>query len=157
MDETGIYARSIPRLDRSVQIGVAGDRLISVSFPRKPDPGSRTEHALLDRIEAFLEGEQDEFEDVTVALVLPTAQRDVLETLRSVPYGESVTLEGLTRMTPHLDADDAEDRETARTALAENPTPLLVPDHRVVDGASAAPADVVERLRAIEGIDGGGR
>ncbi|RDZ98709.1 cysteine methyltransferase, partial [Haloferax sp. Atlit-6N] len=37
-----------------------------------------------------------------------------------------------------------------RTALAENPVPLFVPDHRVRDAPSGAPASVAERLREIE-------
>ena len=153
MDDAGIYAREIPGLERTVQIGVAGGRVISVSFPRDPDPGSRADHAVLDRIEDYFEGDRESFEDVTVALTLATDRRAVLEALRSVPYGESVTVERLARMTAGLDAEAADDLETVRRALAENPAPLLVPDHRVRDGERAAPAEVVDRLRAIEGIE----
>lgn len=155
MDEAGIYARALPDLDRVVQIGVAGGRVISVSFPREPDPESAAAHSLLDRIEAHFAGDPETFEDVTVGLTLPTDQRAVLEALRSVPLGETVTLEQLTGMTPDLDPEEAGDRETVRSALDANPAPLLLPDHRVVDGPSAAPADVVDRLRALEGIDDG--
>ena len=155
MDEAGIYARAVPELDRAVQVGVAGGRVISVSFPRDPDPGSSADHDLLDRIEAYLGGEPDGFEDVTVALTVPTTQRRVLERLREVPYGETTTVEALARMTPRLDAEEADARDTVRAALADNPAPLLIPDHRVTNVTGAAPADVVERLRAIEGIAGG--
>jgi methylated-DNA-[protein]-cysteine S-methyltransferase len=153
MDDAGIYARGGSGLERAVQVGIAGGRVISVSFPREPDPGSRADHDVLDRIEAYLDGDRTDFADVTVALTLATDQRSVLEALRSVPYGESVTVERLTRMTAGLDAEDAEDRETVRRALRENPAPLLIPDHRVRDGESAAPAEVVDRLRSIEGIE----
>jgi len=150
--EAGIYARAIPHLDRTVQVGVAGGRVISVSFPRDPDPGSRRDHEILDRIEAYLADDPTDLGDVTVALTVPTDRRAVLEALRSVPRGETITVEGLARMTPGLDADDAEDRETVRRALRENPVPLLVPDHRVSGGPGATPDDVAERLREIEGI-----
>lgn len=152
MEGTGIYARPIPDLDRSVQIGVASGRVISVSFPREADPGTKAEHELLDRIEAYLDGEPDSFEDVTVGLTVPTDLRSVLETLRSVPFGEMVTVARLANMTPGLDADDADDRDTVVRALSENPIPLILADHRVVDGPSAAPADVRDRLESVEGI-----
>jgi methylated-DNA-[protein]-cysteine S-methyltransferase len=157
MDEAGIYARAIPEFDRAVQVGVAGGRVISVSFPRDSDSGARDDHDLLDRIEAYLRGEPDGFEDVTVALTVPTDRRRVLEHLRDVPYGETVTVESLARMTPRLDPGDADALDTVRAALAGDPAPLLIPDHRVTGGPGAAPADVTERLRAIEGIAGGER
>jgi methylated-DNA-[protein]-cysteine S-methyltransferase len=156
MEDAGIYARSVPEFERIVQVGVAGGRVVSVSFPRDPDAGAENDHPILDRIEAYAAGEQERFEDVTVALTLPTDLRSVLETLETVPYGETVTVASLARMTPGLDAEDAGDQGTVRDALGQNPTPLLVPDHRVTDGRSAAPAEVVARLREIEGIAGTG-
>jgi methylated-DNA-[protein]-cysteine S-methyltransferase len=154
MDDAGIYARSVPGLDRAVQIGVAGGRVISVSFPHDPAPDAGSDHPLLDRVEGYFAGDAETFGDVTVALTVPTDRRAVLEALREVPYGETVSVEALARMTPRLDADDGGDGETARAALAENPAPLLVPDHRVTDGTSVAPADVAARLKQIEEIAG---
>ncbi|WP_229124864.1 methylated-DNA--[protein]-cysteine S-methyltransferase [Halapricum desulfuricans] len=151
-DAAGIYARESDVLDRYVQIGVAGDRVLALSFPESPDAEADTDHPMLDRIEAYLEGEDDDFADVTVALTVPTDRRGVLETLREVPYGEEVSVEQLVRMTPGLDPESDEDRETVRTALVENPAPLLLPDHRVRDGPSAAPGDVADHLRRIEGL-----
>jgi len=152
MDDAGIYARPLAVLDRHVQIGVAGDRLLSVSFPATPDETAEEDHPLLDRIAAALDGEADDFEDITVALTVPTDQRRVLESLRSVPRGDTVDIDLLTRMTSGLDHEDGADRETVRRALANNPLPVVVPDHRVVDGPSAAPTDVADRLRSHEGI-----
>lgn len=152
MAVAGVYARYIPDLDRAIQVGIAGDRVISVSFPTEPPSDADSDHDLLDRIASYLAGNVDEFDDVTVALTVPTDQRRVLEALRSVPYGESITVERLTRMTPGLQADEAEDWRTVEAALRENPTPLLIPDHRVTDGPSAAPPDVVEALRRVEDL-----
>ncbi|WP_229121634.1 MGMT family protein [Halapricum desulfuricans] len=151
-DAAGIYARESDVLDRHVQIGVAGERILALSFPESPDEQAGSDHPLLDRIEAYLGGERDDFADVTVALTVPTDRRSVLETLREVPYGEDVSVEQLARMTPGLDPEEANDRETVRTALGENPAPLLLPDHRVRDGPSAAPSGVVDQLRRIEGL-----
>jgi len=148
----GIFAREVPALDRYVQVGVAQGRVISVSFPEVSEDDAADAHELLDRIEAYVEGVKDDFDDVTVALTLPTDRRGVLETVREIPYGTSVGVEELTRMTPGLDADDGDDRRLVREALAENPAPLLVPDHRVRDGPSGAPPVVEQRLRRVEGL-----
>lgn len=147
---TGIFARDSGYLDCYVQIGVASERVVSVSFPEAPDDEAGDDHPVLDRIDAYLEGVEDDFRDVEVGLTVPTGHRVVLETTREVPYGEQVTVEKLSRMTPDLDPD--EDAELVRTALAENPVPLLVPDHRVRDAPSAAPPEVEQRLRSLEGL-----
>lgn len=151
-DAAGIYARESDLLDRYVQIGVAGERVLAVSFPETPDDEAGTDHSLLDRIEAYLEGDEDDFADVTVALTVPTDQRTVLETVREIPYGDQVSVEQLTRMTAGLDPEDDADRRLVRTALDANPAPILIPDHRVRDGPSGAPPGVVQQLRKIEGL-----
>ncbi|MFB6119825.1 MAG: methylated-DNA--[protein]-cysteine S-methyltransferase [Halobacteriaceae archaeon] len=150
--DTGIYARQFSYLGRYVQLGVAGQKVISVSFPESPDEEAESDHPLLDRVEAYLEGVEEDFGDVDVGLTVSGDRRDVLEAVREIPYGEQVTVESLVRMTPGLDAGSADDQDLAREALADNPAPLLVPDHRVRDGASAAPADVEQKLRSLEGL-----
>jgi methylated-DNA-[protein]-cysteine S-methyltransferase len=153
MDEVaGIYARESALLDRYVQCGIAQERVISVSFPEAPTHGASSEHDLLDRIDAYLEGATDDFADVTVALTVSTTEREVLEVVRDIPYGEERTVEQITQMTPDLDAEETDERTAVREALLENPTPLLIPDHRVRDGPSAAPAAVEQQLRTIEGL-----
>ena len=151
-DEAGIYARESSYLDRHVQFGEAQGRIISVSFPDSPPEDARTDHDLLDRIDGYLEGVESDFGDVTVALTVPTDQRAVLEAVREIPYGESISCEHLASMSTGLSADDDEDRRLVRTALAGNPAPLLIPDHRVRDGPSAAPPTVEQRLRSLEGL-----
>lgn len=155
MDElAGIYARDVPDLGATVQLGVASGKLIQASFPTTPDTNARSEHALLDRIEAYAGGDPDEFRDVEIALTVPTDQRAVLQTLRTVPYGESTTVDSLVRRTPGLDPDADDATETVRAALSANPIPIVLPDHRVDGGAGATPGPVRQRLRALEGIDG---
>ena len=148
-DTAGIYARRSTYLDRYVQIAVAQGRVIAVSFP--DDPDGDADHELLDRVEAYLGGERDEFDTVQVALTLPTDRRAVLETLRTVPYGETVTVDQLAGMTPGL-GPEGDHAAEIRAALADNPVPLLVPTHRVRDAAGSEPADVAEKLRAVEGL-----
>lgn len=152
MDTAGIFARESPYLGRYVQVGVASGRVISVSFPETPDPDAPETSDLLDRIFAYLEGVEDDFADVDIGLTVPTDQRAVLETVRSVPYGENATVESVARRTADLDPEDEDDLNLVRTALAENPAPLLIADHRVRDGPSAAPPEIEQRLRSLEGL-----
>jgi methylated-DNA-[protein]-cysteine S-methyltransferase len=146
----GIYAWESEFLDRWVQIGVAAGKVISVSFPENPDPDGQPEHPVLERIERYLEGFEEDFSDVDVGLTVPTDQRKVLEQVRKIPYGEQVSVAQLARMTPGIDPE--EDLQTVRTALDENPAPIVIPDHRVRDGPSAAPPKIEQRLRSVEGL-----
>ncbi len=148
-EEAGVFARETAYLNRSVQFGEAQGRIISVSFPQDPPDDADDDHPLLDRIEAYLRGANEDFEDVTVALTVPTDRRSVLEATRQVPYGENADCGQLARMAG-LDPDDSDDVGLVRTALANNPAPLLVPDHRVRDGPSGASAGVEQRLRSLE-------
>lgn len=152
-DAAGIYARFSPYLDRYVQIGVAGGKVVHLSFPDDPDENAESEHEMLDRIDDYLTGTvEDDFDDVQIALTVPTEHRAVLETVRKIPYGKGMSVDRIARLTAGLDAEEGEDLETVRTALAENPVPLLLPDHRVRDGPSAAPPSVEQRLRSLEEI-----
>jgi len=149
----GIYAREIDYLGRFVQLGVASGRLISVSFPEYADDDAGDEHELLDRFERYCDGiSEDDFADVEVGLTVPTGERKVLETLRGVGYGEQVSVEQLARMTPTLDPEDDQDVVTVREALAENPLPVVFPDHRVRDGPSALPPQVEQKFRSLEDL-----
>ncbi len=151
-EPAGIYARESEYLERFVQVGVAGGKVVRVAFPSAADDEAAPDHPLLDRIDRYLEGAADDFSDVDIGLTVPTDQRAVLEALRQVPYGEQLSVERLARLVPDLDPEADADRELIRTALAENPVPLVVPDHRVRDGPSGAPPDVEQRLRSLEGL-----
>lgn len=150
MTAAGIYAREASYLDRAVQLGVAGDRVINASFPEAAPADADPDHPLLDRVEAYFEGAEDDFDDIEVGLTVPTKHREVLEAVRNIPYGERVTVKRVLSMVPDVDPEDSDARETARTALAENPVPLFIPDHRVRDGPSGAPPEVADRLRDLE-------
>ena len=154
MDTTGpsgVFAREFDDIGRAVEVGVAGGRVISVSFPATAPDDAATDHALLDRIEAYLGGERDTFDDVATGLTVPTDRRAVLEALDTIPYGEDVSVSRLTRLGA-LDADDPEDLELVTSALRENPIPICFPDHRVQGGPYATPGDVREKLRRAEGL-----
>jgi methylated-DNA-[protein]-cysteine S-methyltransferase len=152
-DTAGIYAREIDYLERYVQFGVASGRVISVSFPERPPEDATETDDLLDRFERYCEGiSDDDFADVEVGLTVPTGERKVLEALRQVGYGEQVSVDQLANMTPTVDPDDEQDVITVREALAGNPIPVLVPDHRVRDGPSTLPPQVEQKLRSLEDL-----
>lgn len=153
--EAGIFARESDYLERYVQFGAAGEKIIQLSVTERPDEDAREEHPLLDRIEAYLQGEEDDFRDVDVGLTVPTDQRSVLEAVRQIPYGEQATVEEVAHMTPSLTPGEEESQRTVREALANNPAPILIPDHRVRDGPSNLAPPVEQKLRSIEGLSRG--
>lgn len=151
-DVAGIFARESPYLERYVQLGIASGRVLSVSFPDVPDEEAESDHDLLDRIFDYLSGVEDDFSEVEIALTVPTDQRRVLGRVREIPFGDQIKVETLARMTSGIDHTDEDDLNVVRTALDQNPAPLLIPDHRVRDGPSAAPPAVEQKLRSLEGL-----
>lgn len=147
----GIFARESSYLGTWVQLGVASQQLVQVTFPNSPEVETSSSHELLDRIFAYLEGERETFKTVEIALTVPTDHRAILTATREIPYGSQTTVEGLVGMAG-LDGEDEEAIESARSALAANPIPLVIPDHRVRDGPSGAPPEVEQRLRSLEGL-----
>jgi len=88
-----------------------------------PDRGG-----LAGRLVAYFAGEEVEFGDVELELDWCTPfQRAVAETLRAVPYGETVTYGELAALAGYPNAQRA-----AGTFCARNRLPVLLPCHRVV-------------------------
>jgi len=148
---SGVFGREFDEIDRAVEVGFAGGRVISVSFPTETPSDASEDHGLLDRIGEYLRGEPDAFAEVTVGLTVPTDRRAVLEALRTVPYGEEVSVSRLAGLAA-LDANDPDDLELVTRALNENPIPLLLPDHRVQGGPYATPESVRNHVRRLESI-----
>ena len=149
MDDAGIYAREFEPLGRAVEIGVASGKVVGVSFPESASADAEYDHPLLDRIDEYLAGAADHFDDVPVALTVPTDQRRVLEAVRKLPHGETVRRSRVANLAG-LDGDDEEDLRLVGEALRENPVPLFVPDHRVEGVRGATPPAVAEALRRLE-------
>lgn len=150
-DMDGIFARESSYLGKWVQLGVASQQLVQVSFPSVPEEGASSSHDLLDRIFAYLEGERESFGNVETALTVPTDHRAILTATREIPYGSQTTVESLVGMAG-LNKAEEDAIESARSALVENPIPLIIPDHRVRDAPSGAPPEVEQRLRSLEGL-----
>ena len=150
-NDVGIFARESPYLERFVELGAAGGRVLSVTFPQSPDPDANDDHPLLDRVFAYLEGDRETFADVNVALSATTADHDILAAVRELPYGEDRGCEQVARLAG-LDPESENGVSRVREALAENPAPIFVPDHRVRDGPSAVPPAIEQKLRSLEGL-----
>jgi methylated-DNA-[protein]-cysteine S-methyltransferase len=91
-----------------------------------PEPSGL--HPLADRLSAYFAGEPEEFGDVELDLSWCTAfQRAVVDALRGVRRGETVTYGELAALAGHPGAQRA-----AGSFCAENRFPILVPCHRVV-------------------------
>ncbi|ELZ91779.1 methylated-DNA--protein-cysteine methyltransferase [Haloferax mucosum ATCC BAA-1512] len=151
MDISGIYARESATLGRPVQIGVVSGKVISVSFPDALPADAESEHEHLDTILDAIDGADVNLTEIPIGLTIPTDQRSVLEALRNVPRGDSIDTSLLVRMAG-LDPDADDSERVVREALASNPVPIVVPDHRVRDGPSAAPDEVAAALRQAEGL-----
>ncbi|AEN06788.1 Methylated-DNA-(protein)-cysteine S-methyltransferase DNA binding protein [halophilic archaeon DL31] len=149
MEDAGIYARESTVLGHVVQLAIASGQVIDVSFPTEVPNDAEADHPVLDRVFDYLDGAEDEFQDVETAITVPTAQRAVLEAVQQIPYGETGTARQVAHMA-NLDPDDEDDAQTLRTALRRNPVPILVPDHRVENTPGATPEDVAVALRNVE-------
>jgi methylated-DNA-[protein]-cysteine S-methyltransferase len=85
-------------------------------------------HELADRLKAYFAGARDSFQDVELELSWCTPfQRRVVETLRSIPYGETATYGEVAALAGHPNAQRA-----VGSACAANRFALVVPCHRVV-------------------------
>jgi methylated-DNA-[protein]-cysteine S-methyltransferase len=119
--------------------------------PKRTSPGTLPGHALAGRLQAWFEGEPDDFADVP--LVLPAGFHGACaRALRAVPRGEVVTYGELAALAGRPRAARAAGTFCARCELA----PFL-PVHRVVSVGGVGSwgslgVDYKRRLLALEGV-----
>jgi len=102
--------------------------LVWHELPRPGPEPAVPGHPLAERMAAYFAGEPVDFVGVRLDLEWCTPfQRAVAETLRRIPYGETVTYGELAALAGHPNAQRA-----AGSFCARNRTPLVVPCHRVV-------------------------
>lgn len=155
MEHTGVglFARYVERIDRWVQFGMVSGRVIKVDFLIDQPADATSNHPLLDRIVAVLDGgEKDSFTDIEIALTGPTDYRPIYATIRSIPFGESQTVRDISAKSPNIEPDESGDQRVHQ-AIRDNPVPLLVPDHRVDDAPGRLDPPIRSVLRSIEGLD----
>lgn len=101
-------------------------------------------------LEQYFSGERKEFScDVDIS-GLPLFTQKVLEELRKIKYGETITYSGLAKR-----IGSRAYRAVGR-ALASNPIPIVIPCHRVVAkngiGGFSAGVDIKKKLLELEGM-----
>ena len=102
-------------------------------------------------LDEYFEGRRREFDLEVDLSPLPAFQRDVLEELVRVPYGNVDTYGGLARRIGRPRA-----ARVVGGALNRNPIPIVVPCHRIVGstGNLVGYAGGLERKRALLGLEG---
>jgi methylated-DNA-[protein]-cysteine S-methyltransferase len=130
---------------------IEGDVLLWHDLPRhglKP----MGDHPLARRLELYFSGARDDFADVQLDLEWCTAfQRAVVDALRTIVRGETVTYGELAALAGHPGAQRA-----AGSFCAVNRFPVLVPCHRVVAASGLGSygslgVDYKRRLLRMEG------
>lgn len=119
-------------------------------------PAQRAGHGppLQESLLAYFRGEQVAFDDVELDLEDATPfQRAVVDALRGVPRGETVTYGELATLAGHPNAYRA-----AGSVCASNRFPIVVPCHRVVSANGIGPygpsgTEYKRRLLALEGVE----
>ena len=108
--------------------------------------------ALRRELDAYFEGRRHEFDLAVDLTPLPAFQRNVLEELARVRYGETATYGGLAARVGNPRAARA-----VGGALNRNPIPIVLPCHRVVgaSGSLVGYAGGLERKRALLGLERG--
>ncbi len=93
-----------------------------------PDRVSQTPHPLVHRLRRYFGGARDAFADVELELSWCTPfQREVLEAMRAIPYGETATYGEVAALAGRPNAQRA-----VGSVCAGNRFGLIVPCHRVV-------------------------
>ena len=111
------------------ELWLDGERVVNHELPvARPAAQARSRHPLAERLASYFAGSRAGFEDVELELDWCTPfQRAVVEALRAVPYGETVTYGELAFLAGRPGAQRA-----AGTVCARNRFPIVVPCHRVV-------------------------
>jgi methylated-DNA-[protein]-cysteine S-methyltransferase len=135
-------------------IWLQGARLLWHELPRPGVAAAGAESRRLgERFSRYFSGQRDEFLDVALELDDATPfQRAVLEVLRRVPYGETVTYGELAALAGYPNAQRA-----AGTFCAHNRFPIVVPCHRVVAAGGLGSygslgVEYKRRLLELEGV-----
>ena len=126
-----VYSRFSRELGLYVRLQVLRGRVASVRLTRKAsDEAARSDHPYLARILEHLRTGSEDLRDIPVHLEVGSFDRKVLEFLRGIPPGETVTYGEIARRLGHPGAGRA-----VGSACARNPAPIVIPCHRVVPKA----------------------
>ena len=123
-----VYSKFSRELGLYVQLEVLGDRVASVRLARsalKDNAGS--DHPYLARILEHVRTGKDDLTDIPLHLEVGPFEREVLDFLRTIPAGQTLTYGEIARRLGRPGASRA-----VGTACARNPAVIVIPCHRVV-------------------------
>jgi O-6-methylguanine DNA methyltransferase len=151
-----VYSKFSRELGLYVQLEVLGDRVAGVRLARTAPPRSAgSDHPYLARILEHVRTGDGDLTDIPLHLEVGPFEQEVLEFLRTIPAGETITYGEIARRLGRPKASRA-----VGTACARNPAVIVIPCHRVVPKAgglgnysSEGGVETKRRLLAREGAD----
>ena len=123
-----VYSKFSRELGLYVQLELLGDRVAGVRFTRNVTPESAgSEHPYLARILEHVRTGRGDLTDIPLHLNVGTFEREVLEFLRTIPAGQTITYG---EIASRLGLPGAS--RSVGTACARNPAVIVIPCHRVL-------------------------
>ena len=123
-----VYSKFSRELGLYVQLEVLGDRVASVRFARDaPRTSAGSDHPYLARILEHVRTGTGDLRDIPLHLEVGPFEREVLEFLRTILPGRTVTYGEIARRLGRPGAS-----RSVGTACARNPAVIVIPCHRVV-------------------------
>ena len=123
-----VYSKFSRELGLYVQLEVLGDRVASVRLARSaPKDNAGSDHPYLARILEHVRTGKDDLTDIPLHLEVGPFEREVLDFLRTIPAGQTLTYGEIARRLGRPGASRA-----VGTACARNPAVIVIPCHRVV-------------------------
>jgi len=123
-----LYSKFSRELGLYVQLEVLGDRVASVRFARNaPRKSAGSEHPYLARILEHVRTGRGDLRDIPLHLEVGPFEREVLEFLRTIPPGRTITYGEIAQKLGRPGAS-----RSVGTACARNPAVVVIPCHRVV-------------------------
>ena len=123
-----VYSKFSRELGLYVHLEVLGNRVASVRLTRKaPVETAGSDHPYLARILEHIHTGKGDLQDIPLALEVAPFEREVLDFLRTIPPGETITYGEIARRLGRPGASRA-----VGTACARNPVVIVIPCHRVV-------------------------
>jgi O-6-methylguanine DNA methyltransferase len=123
-----VYSKFSRELGLYIRLELLGNRVARVDFTKKGDAeGTGSDHPYLARILEHVRTGRDDLRDIPLHLEVAPFEREVLEFLRTIPPGETITYGEIARRLGRPNASRA-----VGTACARNPVCIVIPCHRVV-------------------------
>ena len=122
-----VYSRFSRELGLYIRLEVLGGRVSQVQLTRNLPNGVGSSHPYLTRILEHLRTGEGDLGDIPLHLEVTPFEREVLEFLRKIPPGKTITYGEIARRLGRPGSARA-----VGQAVARNPVPVVVPCHRVL-------------------------